>query len=196
MPEPDTMPERNAIDWLESEHRLQQELCEVLEEIADALPGPVEPARVEFATTVLRTSVRRHIAIQTHLLFPVLRQRALESDEIKTLIGQITADNAADEVLAYDTADQLEAAVEKRQAGKPDMLAYMLRGMFEGRRRHIAWEMSVLIPLARERLRPEDLDIVNDQDIRLLLTFPGETDANCSCGCLSQKVAKKKGEPG
>lgn len=190
------MPGRNAIDWLEYEHRLQQELCDVLEEIADALPGPIEPAQVEFATTVLRTSIGRHIAILTHLLFPVLRQRALASDEIKTFIGQITADNAADEVLAYDTADQLEAAADKRQAGKPDMLAYMLRGMFEGRRRHIAWEMSVLIPLARERLRPEDLEIINDQDIRSLLVVPCLAETSSNCGCLSQRIANTTDKSG
>jgi len=190
------MPGRNAIDWLENEHRLQQELCDVLEEIADTLPGPIEPAQVEFATTVLRTSIGRHIAILTHLLFPVLRERALANDEIKTFIGQITADNAADEVLAYDTADQLEAAADKRQAGKPDMLAYMLRGMFEGRRRHIAWEMSVLIPLARERLRPEDLETINDQDIRSLLVVPCVAETSSTCGCLSQRIANTTDKPG
>ncbi len=201
VPEPDAISGRNAIDWLQREHRLQQELCGVLEEIADALPGPVDPARVEFANAILRASVPRHIAIQQQLLFPLLRQRALADDEIDTLIEQITADNAADEVLAHDTADQLEAAVESGRARKPDMLAYMLRGLFEGRRRHIAWEMSVLIPLARERLWPGDLEVLSDTDIRLLLTSTqdnremhiqdsGEPGSGCSCGCSPSNTGR------
>lgn len=160
---------QDILAWLTGEYALQQELCDVLEEIADALPGPIDPARAEFALAVLRSGLSRHMAIQEHVLFPILNRRALDTDDINALFSRITRDNTADEGLAYDTADQLEAAVETGGPKNPDMLAYMLRGMFEGRRRHIAWELSVLVPLARQRLNPEDLTMLSCSEIRALL---------------------------
>jgi hypothetical protein len=38
------------------------------------------------------------------------------------------------------------------------MVGYMLRSFFESYRRHIAWENTIVLPLARARLTGEDLD--------------------------------------
>ena len=38
------------------------------------------------------------------------------------------------------------------------MLGYMLRGFFERYRRHIHWENTLVMPLARLRLTPGDLE--------------------------------------
>ncbi len=114
---------------------------------------------------MLRTGVPRYITIQERLLFPLLRRRARGKDNIDALIRRITLANDADEGLGYDTADQLEAALARGRHQNPDMLAYMLRGLFEGRRRHISWEGAVVIPLAHRRLKPEDLTPLSNSDI-------------------------------
>jgi len=44
-----------------------------------------------------------------------------------------------------------------RKLDNPDMCGYMMRGFFESYRRHIRWEQTVLLPLARRRLRHGDL---------------------------------------
>lgn len=148
---------RHILDWLSSEHEQQEELCLILEEIADALPGPVDRLRAKYSRNALRTDIPRYIAIQERYLFPLMRRRAKTKDNIDALIQRITIANSADEGLCYDTADQLEAAIATGRPKKPDMLAYMLRGLFEGRRRHIEWEHAVMIPLARKRLKTDDL---------------------------------------
>jgi hypothetical protein len=47
--------------------------------------------------------------------------------------------------------------------GNPDMVGYMLRGFFERYRRHVHWENTLVMPLARLRLTPEDLDALQAQ---------------------------------
>lgn len=165
------MADCHVLGWLDNVHERQLGLCVLLEEIADALPAPVGESRASSAIPLLRTIIPRHIAIQERLLFPLLRRRARVDDDVETLIRQVSADNAADELLAHDTADQIEAAIKTKRPDNPDMLAYMLRGLFEGRRRHIAWEASVLIPLARKRLHPGDLKPLAEADIRFLLSI-------------------------
>lgn len=150
-------PTPHILDWLSGEHAQQEELCVILEEIADVLPGPVDRIRIKYSRNFLRTDIPRYIAIQQRFLFPLLRRRAKQKDDIDSLISRITLANNADEELCYDTADQLEATIDTGLPKNPDMLAYMLRGLFEGRRRHIEWEHAVVIPLARKRLKANDL---------------------------------------
>lgn len=169
MCDPDRLAHAHVLDWLEGAHERQRKLCAILEEIADSLPGPVDGDLASSAVPVLRTAIGRHSAIQERILFPLLRRRASVGDNVDALIAQISRDNVADELLAHDTADQIEAALAAGRPENPGMLAYMLRGLFDGRRRHIAWEVSVLFPLARERLRADDLTPLRDADIRALL---------------------------
>ena len=160
---------RNILEWLQCEHGVQQELCDVLESIADALPGPVDEVQAAFALTVLRTGLARHIALQERLLFPLLRRRARKDDLITSVIGQIELQNVTDEDLAHDAADQLERAVQRGRPDNPDMLGYLLRTVFECRRRHIVWEDIVLLPLARQRLHPDDLEEITSVALRPIL---------------------------
>ncbi len=159
----------NLLQWLQHEHDAQQELCNVLEAIADALPGPVDESRAAFALGVLRNGVARHIALQERLLFPLLRRRALKGDHVTSLIAQIALQNVTDEDLAHDAADQLERAVARGRPDNPDMLGFLLRTVFECRRRHIMWEGIVLLPLARKRLKPDDLETFSDAALRPIL---------------------------
>jgi hemerythrin-like domain-containing protein len=41
------------------------------------------------------------------------------------------------------------------------MLGYMLRGFFERYRRHVHWENTLIMPIARRRLGPEDLEALS-----------------------------------
>lgn len=169
MCDPAVMASSHVLDWLAVTHDRQDRLCRLLEEIADALPGPVNQQLASSTVPALRTLVTRHIAIQKHILFPMLRRRVRDGGMLDPLIDRIALDNASDELLAHDVADLLEAAISEGQPEKPGMLAYMLRGLFEGRRRHIAWERISLLPLARESLTPEDLTPLTEGEVHELL---------------------------
>ncbi len=141
---------------IEKEHLQEQTLCDQLEQIADDLLEPIDPVLARMSVAALRQCVRRHLVLEEGYLYPVLTKR-LRRGELETdLLNQIREEHANDECLAYDTADQLERAAERGRAENPEMLGYMLHGFFECRRRHIAWEDAVVLPLARSRLSPRD----------------------------------------
>lgn len=158
-------PQYDVLQWVQHEHDVQHKLCRVLEAIADTLPAPINPLGADAVLVTLRCGLSRYMVIQQRVLFPPLRRRATPEDNIEELIQRISLDNAADRELALDTADQIEAALASGRHPNPDMLSYMLRGVFEGRRRHIAWEAAVLLPLARERLEANDLKPLGPRDI-------------------------------
>ena len=81
----------------------------------------------------------------------------------KTLMGhleQLSWEHSADESTADEIAESLEKLANGEKAENPNMLGYMLRSFFEGYRRHLHWENTFLLPLARERLSSEDLEII------------------------------------
>lgn len=141
---------------LQQEHAVEHRLCDTLEEIADGLPAEVNTGLAAKAVTVLRQSLRRHIALQERYLLPLLITRAEPQDNTKAVRAQIAAEHVADEVLAHDVADELEQMIRDGRARNPEMLGYMLHGYFECRRRHLAWEVNVILPLATRRLTPSD----------------------------------------
>ncbi len=145
---------------LEEEHRHQLELCDILEQIADGLPFDADKRLACAAMTVLRFSMPRHQHTEERALFPILRERIAGDARTLQMLAQLESEHVCDEQLAYEIADELEHLTEHGQPANPDMLGYMLRGFFECQRRHIEWENTVILPLARELLTPEDLDRV------------------------------------
>ncbi len=142
--------------WIARQHRAELCLCNLLEQIADNLPQPLDRELGNSGVTALRYCVKRHMALEEGYLYPVLARRAGRDELTEAMLEQIKVEHAADECLAHDTADQLEDALACGHVEKPEMLGYMLRGFFECRRRHIAWEDATILPLARHRLEEED----------------------------------------
>ena len=56
-----------------------------------------------------------------------------------------------DESFAEEVSDGLIRFVSDPDHPSPDTLAYMLRGFFEGLRRHIAFESEHILPLLRRQ---------------------------------------------
>ncbi len=106
---------------------------------------------------MLRVDLAVHIRDEEEGLFPLLRQRALPSDNFDEIAEVLSLEHASDEGFAEEIVDQLESLKDGKRPHNPDMLGYMLRGFFETQRRHLAWEDAVVLPLARERLTAVDL---------------------------------------
>ncbi len=141
---------------IEREHLAERSLCDVLELIADDLLGPLDLTLTRRSVTGLRRCVKRHRILEEGYFYPVLTNRLRRGELDADLLEQIRGEHASDQSLAYDTADQLERALARGRAENPEMLGYMLHGFFECRRRHIAWEDAVVLPLAKSRFSPED----------------------------------------
>ena len=144
------------LSTIEKEHRAEQNLCDMLERIADSLLEPLDTKLASTSIVTLRRCLKRHMVLEEEYLYPVLTKRLCPGDLAENLLGHIRGEHAADESLAHDTADQLEQALTCGRVENPEMLGYMLRGFFECRRRHIAWEDAIVLPLARYRLSAKD----------------------------------------
>ncbi len=147
----------DPIDFLAHEHKRQEWLCDVLETIADGLPGTLECALAAKAVEALRVDVPLHHEDEEECLFPLLARRAAPEDNIEAVIRQLSREHLADDTYSTDLIDLLDAMAAGHMPLNPEMAGYMIRGFFESYRRHIAFENIVILPLARARLKQEDM---------------------------------------
>lgn len=148
---------RDPIVVLECEHAALLALCDVLEQIADALPSRVNRVQARRAATQLSVGLPAHMRFEEDDLFPLLRARAYLGSPISSILLLLEQEHEADEGYALEIAEELEILADAGEPRNAEMLGYMLRGFFVSQRRHIQWENVVLLPAAREILRPEDL---------------------------------------
>ena len=147
----------DPLSALEIDHELQLRLCNLLEHIADGLPGIEDPEVAMVAISVLRTGLEGHTAFEERHLFPLIRYRGSGDPVVEAILTQLEDEHDGDEAFAHELADELERLVSVGTARNPEMLGYMLRGFFVGQRRHIEWENNTILPLARNLLTGEDL---------------------------------------
>lgn len=148
----------DPIDRLEQAHAFHAGLCDMLESIADSLPDEVDPLQCRQALTSLQIELPLHHKDEEVGLFPLLEQRAKPKDNLAEHLAQLSLEHATDESFADELSQELDSLSRGERPQNPNMLGYMLRGFFEGYRRHLHWENTVLLPLARKRLTDADLD--------------------------------------
>ena len=158
---PATCGSPDPLALIAEDHALQLELCDLLECLADSLPE-FNQAIVRSAAAILRQGCKPHLRLEEDMLFPLLRRRAPEGSPLGPIMQQLEAEHIADEVFAQELADELQLLADTGRLRNAEMLGYMLRGFFEQQRRHIEWENSVLLPLARQTLTREDLVQLQD----------------------------------
>ncbi len=147
----------NPIDALARDHVIHTRLCDWLEEIADGLPNQINQDLCAKVSAALKSELRLHHDDEEKGLFPLLRKQAATEPGLFEIINHLTHEHEADESFAVDLIEDLDGMAAGEYPKNPDMFGYMLRGFFEGYRRHIAWENTVLLPLARRCLGPGDL---------------------------------------
>lgn len=152
----------HPLEIIEEEHALQLELCELLENIADGLPGKFEPAFAVIAISILKGSVKAHTKFEEDALFPLLKERLSPGDAVIQALACLSQEHERDEDIADELVEALKDALQSGVPQNPETLGYILRGYFESQRRHIAWEDSVVLPAARKSLTVEDLARLQD----------------------------------
>jgi hypothetical protein len=158
---PEPAPERpecgsDPLALIEEDLAIQLAVCQLLELIADRLPH-VERAMARPAAAILRCTIAPHRELEEEMLFPLLLGRAPQASPLGAIIARLEAEHATDASFAAELADELQLVIDTGRVRNAEMLGYMLRGFFERQRRHIAWETSVLLPLARQTLDASDL---------------------------------------
>ena len=144
------------LDFFFAEHFRHRQLCGLIDQLSAATffdPGPIAEV-IDF----LRFEAPIHIIDEEEDLFPLLRRRCLAEDEVEGVLGVLSAEHKADGVLGRAVRTYLERCLDSRAApganldGRRDLAAFAAQ-----ERRHLALENAVVLPIARQRLTPEDL---------------------------------------
>jgi len=151
----------DPITIIESVHAQHAALCDTLEEIADSLPGAVDASQCASEIHILSRELPLHHKDEEEGLFLLLRKRAKKGSSIEDHLEQLTQEHATDESSAFDIAETLEQLAHGETPENPNMIGYMLRSFFENYRRHLHWENTVLLPMARKFLTKTDLNTLS-----------------------------------
>ncbi len=148
----------DPLDFILAEHDAHQTMCDLLEEIADSLPDEVNQAKARQASEILKHVLPLHHRIEEEALFPTLMKYADSEDNADEIVARLNDEHVVDEGFAEELIEFLEQLGRGKVLEDANMFGYMLRGFFENYRRHIHWENSVVIPLARRRLSADGLE--------------------------------------
>ena len=149
--------DRNPLDVIAQAHATQVEVCDALERIADGLPDDVDRRLCAQAASYLQYDLPRHHEDEERGLFAILKQRMLPDDGLDEILDRLASEHLTDTDFAGEIAESLEIMGRGEKVPNPGMIGYMLRGFFERYRRHVHWEDTLIMPVARQRLTPEDL---------------------------------------
>ena len=153
----------DPLRFLQNRYQDELALCDELEAIADSLPHAVNKLDCLDAVNRIRTCGRVHSEYDTKCLFPLLRKRAGVSAGLFSKLDRLEHQHMDDEDWASEIADTLESLVAGSHRLEPETIAYMLRGYFQGLRRHIAFEQDIVLPIASATLNGTDLKLLEDR---------------------------------
>lgn len=147
---------RTSLEFFVAEHLRQRQFLGFLEQVTAA-----EALAVESATdiaTFLRNDVTLHIIDEEDDLFPLMRRRCPDEDEIENVLSVLARDHVAARQSADLIVNTVGATSDSSGSNmvQPSLRAAAAEFIRRGRL-HIALENAVLLPLARVRLLPADL---------------------------------------
>ncbi len=132
-------------------------LCDRLEAIADSLPDHVDLGQCLHAARALVPAVRTAHLFEESVFFPMVRAALRDGDRwgtggserLAANIARLTDEHREDESFAEEVSEALLGWGLAGDRLGAETMGYMLRGLFETLRRHVAFEREVLLgPLA------------------------------------------------
>lgn len=142
-----------TLKWLDAAYREQLSLCDALEEIADSLPASVNRQKCIYAAKALGPAIKSQHVCEETVLFPWLFSQPNAEKALEETIARLKYEHFEDECFAEELTDAL-LRLGAGDAVNMEAVGYMLRGFFEGLRRHIAFERDHLL-----RNLPEDTKV-------------------------------------
>lgn len=127
--------------------REKADFCDRLEYIADLLPDRADQQDCLLLAQNIVPLVRRAHIFEEETVFPLLLVNLSASQSLKDSLERLKLEHMCDEEFASDLCLSLREFVINRPSANPETLAWMLRGFFDGLRRHIAYEQELLLPL-------------------------------------------------
>ena len=166
----------NPLEMISLEHREHLELCDRLEEIADSLPNSVDVQACTCAALALRHRVGVHHAVEEEALFPLLTARAGDDAGFMRTLQRLQDEHLTDEGYCDEVLELLTSLSKGNQPENAEAAGYLLRGLFECMRRHIAFEEDHLLPKARE--------VLEESDLKVLTAYMAKTQTGRKAACF------------
>ena len=134
------------LEQMQSNISAQLGFCAELEAIADTLPDNVDRQACLRIARGICPALRDMHAFEEGLVFPVLKATG-EVPGIEQTIERLRFEHWEDESFAAELQETLQELVNGEQLIGFESIGYMLRGFFEGMRRHVAFEREYVVPL-------------------------------------------------
>jgi len=145
---------RRPLDYILADHLRQRVLCVLCDRLADG--DHLDIATAEEVAAYLATDMVAHVQDEEQDLFPLIRRRAAEEDDIENALGRLSGEHAADEDLANEIVGGLERALSDPSKKLSDETRTALRQFAHNERLHLALENATVMPLAKLRLTERD----------------------------------------
>ncbi|MFQ6018296.1 MAG: hemerythrin domain-containing protein [Kiloniellaceae bacterium] len=149
---------RDPLELIQSEHRHHLELCDRVIALADQQRLEAVAEGAEMLLGHFIEGLPRHAEDEENDLLPKLKARCRPEDGIDGILSEIEREHAVDTFLAHHVVLDLKVLASGGKLDQPMRLFNNLRAFAEAQRRHLAWENAVVLPLARRRLGPADLE--------------------------------------
>jgi hemerythrin-like domain-containing protein len=124
----------------------KERFCDNLELLADLLPDGVEPGDCLLIAQNIVPLIQRAHDYEEHVVYPRIVADRTVPTEIKDSLERLKFEHIGDEDYSCDLSLALRDFIIDRGSVSVDSLAWMLRGFFEGLRRHVAFEREHLLP--------------------------------------------------
>ncbi len=147
----------DPIGYIRSEHDRQLRLCDRIDRLVrERRPGALRQ-EAQALLAYLTEELPLHCRDEEEDLFRLLRRACLPEDRIETVLSELDRDHATELFLGHHVVAQLKALDGRRPVPDETRLYRDLLAFAESQRRHLEWENTVVLPLARKRLSAADL---------------------------------------
>lgn len=134
------MQQNGLMEILDRSRHEQLELCDMLEVIADSLPGRVDRGVCAQTAKQLAEIVARAHDTEEVYIFPRIAAAGPLVVDSAAMIEQLRNHHLADAFLVEELVEVLMSYEIGAPLQGPEATGYMLRGFFGGLRRHLALE--------------------------------------------------------
>lgn len=145
-PKTHSMNSDQAYVELKSHHHKLLELCDCLERVADDLPELSSRQECLVLCRDIFPRIKSAHEFEEKALFPLLHEQEQGNESLDKNLERLRYEHWEDESFAEEISDVFRTYIENPEQKEAEKLAYMLRGFFEGIRRHIAFEQEYILP--------------------------------------------------
>ena len=143
--------EHNALHHFRQILDDKDSFCDRLEMTADRLPDEVNAQDgLVLAQDIMPLILHAH-QFEENTVYPQLLASPETPADLQVIIDRLRFEHLGDEEFAGDLCICLRRFVTNRDSANVEALAWMLRGFFEGLRRHVAFERDHILPLLERK---------------------------------------------